>query len=51
MMSRNWNRREMLRSLSLGVIAGNQLLAATAKARRRRIRPPGVPCSITVASR
>jgi endo-1,4-beta-xylanase len=31
-MSHNWNRRKMLRSLSVGVVAGNQFLAATAKA-------------------
>jgi endo-1,4-beta-xylanase len=31
-MSNNWSRREMLRSLSVGVIAGNQILAATATA-------------------
>ena len=31
-MENNWNRRQMLQSLSLGVIAGHQFLAATARA-------------------
>ena len=31
-MGNNWNRRQMLQALSLGVIAGNQLLAATVRA-------------------
>ncbi|MBN2295808.1 MAG: endo-1,4-beta-xylanase [Pirellulales bacterium] len=30
-MAHNWNRREVLQSLSLGVVAGNHLMAATVK--------------------
>jgi len=42
-MSRNWNRREMLRSLSLGVIAGNQLLTATVKT---AVTAPPARCTV-----
>ena len=42
-MSRHWNRREMLQSLSLGVIAGSELLAATAKA---AVAPALAKCTV-----
>jgi GH35 family endo-1,4-beta-xylanase len=42
-MGQTWNRRDVLRSLSLGVIAGNELLAATVKA---AVAAPLARCTI-----
>jgi len=42
-MNRNWNRRGFLRSLSLGAIAGNELLAATA---RTSVAAPSARCNV-----
>jgi endo-1,4-beta-xylanase len=45
-MSRNWNRREMLQSLSLGVIVGGELIATIATAANASLVEPPARCTV-----